>query len=467
MTDPTPLRVAIIGSGPAAFYAAEFVLKQRPGARVDMIERLPTPYGLVRGGVAPDHQKIKSVIRIYEQVAKQPGFRFFGNVEFGADVTLDDLRSHFHQIVFATGAQTDRRIGIPGEDLAGVHSATEFVAWYNGHPDYRDHAFDLSGEHVAIVGVGNVAVDVARILLLTPDELATTDMADHAVEALRQSQVRVVSMLGRRGPAQAAFTNLEVKELGERLDADIVVAKRDLELDPLSREQVTRGGRIAQDKIDILTAYAGRAPAGRHKRLEIRFFVSPVECLGDANGRVRALRLVHNELVAGAGGELVCQALDRVEELPAELVFRSVGYRGVALPGVPFDARSCLIPNDKGRVLTTDTRERVPGLYVTGWIKRGPTGVIGTNKADSIETAKSMLEDADAGAIPAPSHPEPERFDELLAKRQPCFVSFDDWQRLDRLEAERGASQSRPRVKFTSAEDMLAAIGKTVSGSKG
>jgi ferredoxin/flavodoxin---NADP+ reductase len=454
-----PLRVAIVGSGPAAFYAAEVLLKQADTpATVDLIERLPTPYGLVRGGVAPDHQKIKSVTRIYEGIAKLPGFRFFGNLEFGRDVTLDDLAAHFHMVVFACGAQTDRHIGVPGEDLAGIHSATEFVAWYNGHPDFRDRCFDLSCDHAAIVGVGNVAIDVSRILLLPQSERAITDMAQHALDCLATSRVREVSMLGRRGPAQAAFTNLEIKEMGHRIDGDVVVSAADLELDEMSAAEVEAGGRIAKEKIDILRNYAAAAPSGKPGRLNVRFLASPVEFLGDANGHVRAMRVERNELVCSAEGSITCRGTGQVEEVPVGLVFRSVGYKGVALPGVPFDARRGVIPNAQGRVLAADGGAPVRGLYTSGWIKRGPSGVIGTNKQDSIETAKAMLEDAARGEYLAPAHADPAAFAEFACSRQSRLVTFADWQRLDAIEIERGAACARPRVKFTTVEDMLAAL---------
>ncbi len=455
----SPLRVAIIGSGPAAFYAAEHLLKQTDvPVQVDMIERLPTPYGLVRGGVAPDHQKIKSVIRIYEGIAKHSAFRFFGNLELGRDLGVEDLPAYFHQIVFATGAQTDRHIGVPGEDLRGIHSATEFVAWYNGHPDFRDRTFDLSAERAAIVGVGNVAIDVARILLLPHSERVITDMAPYALDALSASQVREVSMLGRRGPAQAAFTNLEIKELGPRIDGDVVVTPEDVELDPLSAAEVEAGGRIVKEKVEILRHYSTAAPSGKPGRLFVRFLVSPVEFLGDERGRVRAVRLERNVLVRDEGGGAACRGTGRIEELPVELVFRSVGYKGVPLAGVPFDERRGVIPNDHGRVLEAAGGAPVRGLYATGWIKRGPTGVIGTNKADSIETAKLMLADAAQGLSLEPTSPAPQAFETFARGRQPRLVTFEDWLALDRIEIERGAPLSRPRVKFTTVEDMLAAL---------
>ena len=278
-TEAHPLRVAIVGAGPTGFYAADQLLKQQGVvAQVDMFDRLPTPYGLVRAGVAPDHQKIKSVTVAFEKVAAHPRFRLFGGVELGKHVTVDDLRRHYHQLFYCTGAQTDRRMGVPGEDLQGSHPATEFVAWYNGHPDYRDSQFDLSVERVAVVGVGNVAVDVARILCRSADELAKTDIADYALQALRASRIKEVYLLGRRGPAQAAFTNPEIRELGELADADIAVVPAEVELDPASRASVEKNpDRATMKKVEILQGYALRKPSGKSRRLVVRFLVSPVE----------------------------------------------------------------------------------------------------------------------------------------------------------------------------------------------
>ena len=460
-TPDHPLRVAIIGSGPAAFYAAEALLKATERAvQVDMFDRLPTPYGLVRGGVAPDHQKIKSVIAIYEKIAAHPGFRFFGNVEFGRDVTRADLERHVHAIVYACGAQTDKRLGIPGEDLEGSRSATEFVAWYNGHPDFRDRVFDLSVERVAVIGVGNVAIDVARILCLTPEELRETDMADYAIEALSQSRVKEIVILGRRGPVQAAFTTVEVKELGELPGADVIVRPDEVALDEVSEAELAAARAATKAKVEIVQEFSRRAPTGKPRRLHIRFLVSPVELIG-RDGRVTAVKLAKNRLVKDANGAVVTQATGEIEELPAGLVFRSVGYRGVALPDVPFDARTGLIPNEKGRVLDPATGSPLPGHYATGWIKRGPTGVIGNNKADSVETVKLMLEDAAAGALPAPAAPDPAALEALIRQRQPAAVTFSDWKRLDQIEVERGTPLGRPRVKLTSVEEMLGALAQT------
>ena len=451
-----PLRIAIVGAGPAGFFLAEKLLGQSDvPVAIDLYERLPTPYGLVRFGVAPDHEKIKNVTRSFDKVAARPGFRFFGNVDIGRHVTLDDLRCHYHQVAFTTGAQTDRRMGIPGEDLAGSHPATEFVAWYNGHPEYREFKFDLSAERVAVVGVGNVAVDVARILCRTPEELATTDTADYALEALRASRVKEVYLIGRRGPVQAAFTNPEVKELGELDGADVRVLPEEVVLDPLSTAELESGeDHGAKKKIEILQEFSRRPASGKPRRLTIRFLVSPVELLGDPRGRVRGMRLVKNRLVAGKDGSPRAEATDQFEELPVGLVFRSVGYRGVAIPGLPFDEKAGVVPNDQGRVLDPASRQPLPGVYVAGWIKRGPSGVIGTNKPDAAETAAAMLADA-------PSAPAPVLGDDVLAvirRAQPKLVTFQDWQRLDKLEGERGKALGRPRLKYTRVDEMLSAL---------
>ena len=456
------LRVAVIGAGPAGFYTAEHLFRQAGlDVEVDLFDRLPTPYGLVRFGVAPDHQKIKNVTATFDKTAAHPGFRFFGHVELGKDVTLEDLRAHYHQIVYTTGAQTDRRMGIPGEDLRGSHPATDFVAWYNGHPDYREHRFDLSQERVAVVGVGNVAVDVVRILCRTPEELAATDISDDALAALRESRVREVYLLGRRGPAQAAFTNPEIRELGELPGADVTARTEEVELDPLSRAELEKSGdRGTAKKVEILREYARRAPSGKPRTLIIRFLVSPVALHGDESGGVAGLRLVHNELSATAAGTLQARATDRFEELSVGLVFRSVGYRGVPIPGVPFHDAWGVILNDKGRVLEPDSREPQVGEYAAGWIKRGPSGVIGTNKPDAAETVACMAEDAGRGRLLAPAEPDAAAVLALVRQRQPQWISWADWQRIDALEVERGRASGRPRVKFTRVEEMLAALGR-------
>ncbi len=453
-TLPQPLRVAIIGSGPAAFYVAERLLKVvEGGVSIDMFERLPAPFGLVRYGVAPDHQKIKQVVRVFDRVAQNESFRFFGNVEYGKHVELEDIRRHYHQVCFATGAQTDRELGIPGEDLERSHPATEFVAWYNGHPDFRHCRFDLSAERVAVVGVGNVAVDVARILCRTPDELARTDIADYALEALRESKVREVIMLGRRGPAQAAFTNPEVRELGQLEGADALAMANEVALDPLSQRMV--GGTADRDltrKLEILQHIAATPPQGKPRRLILRFLVSPAALLDDGAGGVGGMRVVRNRLEQD-GDRLRAVGTDIHQDLPVDMVFRSVGYRGVPLAGVPFDDRRGIVPNDGGRVTGHDGNH-LPGMYVCGWIKRGPSGVIGTNKPDGKATADAMIEDAATGHAFTPSAADPASAASLIGERQPQVIDYHDWQLLDAIEVERGELAGRPRVKFTDLESM-------------
>ena len=457
-TETQPLRIAIIGAGPAGFYTAERLFKQKNLViEIDMYDRLPTPYGLVRAGVAPDHQKIKSVTKIFDRIASNPGFGFFGYVELGKDVTVDDLRRHYHQIVYTTGAQTDRHLNIPGIDLRGSHPATEFVAWYNGHPDFRECQFDLSQEKVAVIGIGNVAVDVARILCRTQDELLETDIADHALQALSKSRVKEVYMLGRRGPAQGAFTSPELKELGEMADADVIVFPEEAKLDDLSEASMVDADRGTARKVQIVQEFANRGLTGKSRKLFLRFLVSPVELYGDGQGRVKSMRLVHNELYATEVGTMRPKPTDRFEDLDVGLVFRSIGYRGVPLAGVPFKDSWGVIHNEDGRVIEPDDGRPRVGEYTAGWIKRGPTGVIGTNKPDAAETVDHMLEDLSSGNYLNPEQPSADEAEAFVRSRQPDYFSLDDWHRLDELEIERGKAQGRPRVKFTRIETMIAA----------
>ncbi len=464
-TATAPLRVAIIGAGPSGFYVAEHLLKQpHLTVEIDMFDRLPTPYGLVRGGVAPDHQKIKAVVRTYEKIALDPRFRFYGSVEFGTHMRREDLQRFYHQIVYTTGAQTDRRMNIPGEDLRCSHPATEFVAWYNGHPDFCDLQFDFSHERAAVVGVGNVAVDVARILCRTPEELATTDIADYALESLRHSRIKEVYMLGRRGPAQAAFTNPELKEMGELAGADVVVRPEEAALDQYSQAALDASQeRSTIRKVEMLQAYAARAATTKPRKLHLRFLVSPVELIGDQTGQVTGMRLVKNELYATEAGTLRPRATDVEERLDVGLVFRSVGYQGVPLSDVPFDDRWGVIVNQTGRVLDPATSEPIAGEYTAGWIKRGPSGVIGTNKPDAVETVECMLADVSQNFMLVPSRPEVTAAEQYIRERQPLYVSFDDWRRLDALEVAQGQAIGRPRVKFTRVEEMYKALGREVA----
>jgi ferredoxin--NADP+ reductase len=461
-TDANPLRVAVIGAGPSGFYVADHLFRQRElVVELDMFDRLPTPFGLVRAGVAPDHQKIKSVTKVFDRIASRPNFRFYGNVEFGTHVTLVDLRDYYHQICFTTGAQTDRRMGIPGEDLLRSHSATEFVTWYNGHPDCHHCQFDLSQERVAVIGVGNVAVDVARILSSTPDELIKTDIADYALEALSRSRVKEIFLLGRRGPSQAAFTTPEIKELGELADADVVTLPEEVELDDLSRAALEHNpDQSTIRKLEILQEYSAHSATGKSRKLTIRFLVSPVELIGDEAGQVVSMRLVRNELYATEAGTLRPKHTDQFEELPVGLVFRSVGYRGVPLPGVSFNDKWGVILNENGRVINSETQQPAIGEYTAGWIKRGPSGVIGTNKPDAAETASCMIEDVAEGLTLNPQQPSVNAAECFIRERQPDYFTYDDWLRLDKLEVTRGQAVGRPRIKFTCVDDMLAALGR-------
>jgi ferredoxin/flavodoxin---NADP+ reductase len=436
----SPLRVAVVGSGPAGFYAAAALLaSDDPAVEVDLIERLPTPWGLVRLGVAPDHPNIKAVSRAFEKTALQPGFRFFGNVEVGRDVTHDELRRLYEAVVYAVGAQTDRRLGIPGEELPGAWAATEFVAWYNGHPDFQHLEFDLSHERAVVIGNGNVALDVARMLALTPEELAPTDTTDRAIAAINEAGVREILVVGRRGPVQAAWTPVEVGELGELAGADIVVDPAQLELDEASAAELEAAAPTVKRNVEHLREYAARAPQGKPRTIRLRFLASPVAILGD--DRVEAVELVRNELVDGRA-----VATDDRETVPCGIVFRSVGYRGVGVAGVPFDESGGTIPNEGGRV--------EPGLYAAGWIKRGPSGVIGTNKKDATETVQLLLDDARAGRLPPRDGGS---LEELLAGRGAEPVLYAGWEAIDAAERTAGEPHGRPRVKLATWDELLAA----------
>jgi ferredoxin--NADP+ reductase len=480
----------VIGSGPAGFYAAGHLLKDGAGGHsidfeVDMLERLPTPWGLVRSGVAPDHPKIKSVTRIYEKTAAHPRFRFFGNVSFGEHVSREELLDHYHAIVYATGTPVDRPLGIPGEELPGSHAATEFVGWYNGHPDHTDLEVDLrAAERAVVIGNGNVAIDVARMLVLAPSELAPTDTADHALEVLAESHVKEVVIVGRRGPAQAAFTNPELLELGELADADVIVDPEELDRALAVHDAGAEENITTRRNVEILRSYSERPPTGRAKRIVLRFLLSPTALLPGDSGHLGAVELARNELVADADGQLRARATGEQETIAAGLVFRAIGYRGVALPGVPLDDRRGVIPNEGGRVLGAvegdgdggrgkggggdDAGEhsraggRLRGEYVVGWIKRGPSGVIGTNKKDAQETVDAILADALPGGegLNAPENPDGDAVEGLLRKRQPALVTYDGWASIDRHERSLGESAGRPRVKLTRIEEMLRVAGE-------
>ena len=453
-----PLRVAVIGSGPAGFFTVQHLFEAEGLAvECDVFDRLPTPFGLVRLGVAPDHQKIKTVVKVYQKLAADPRFRFFGSVEYGKDVSLTDLRTHYHAIVFTTGAQADRRMDIPGEDLAGSHPATEFVAWYNGHPDYSDWRFDLNHPTAVVVGVGNVAIDVARILAATVEELRTTDIADYTLDALRNSNVKQIYMLGRRGPAQAAFSNPEISELGELADAEVRTLADELVVDEKSQAAALDDPTLAR-KLEILRSYAGSGPQVKSRRIILRFLTSPVELLSDDAGRVRGVRTVRNELYSDSQGRIRSRPTDEFETIEAGLVLRSVGYKGIPLAGLPFLDDRGIVPNDGGRVIDPLADRALPGIYVSGWIKRGPYGVIGTNKADAKETVANLIADLQDGAFLSPRSPEPESMESLLKERGVRYVSYEEWEDIDRLEMAMGMPGSRPRVKFTSRGEIFEAL---------
>ena len=464
MTDNAPIRIVVVGSGPAGFYAAGHLLKASDDrVEVDMLERLPTPWGLVRSGVAPDHPKIKTVTRVYEKTAAHPRFRYFGNVTFGEHVSREELLAHYHAVVYATGAPSDRPLGIPGEELPGSHAATEFVGWYNGHPDHTDLEVDLlRAERAVVIGNGNVALDVARMLVLAPAELAPTDTADHALEVLGASNVREVIVVGRRGPAQAAFTNPELLELGELADADVIVDEQELERALAVHDAAAEADVTSRRNVEILRSYAARPAAGRPKRIVLRFLLSPSALTADEQGHVGAVEMIRNELVAGADGALRAHATDERETLAAGLVFRAIGYRGIALPGVPFDERAAVIPNEAGRVSDPDSGAAIAGEYVVGWIKRGPSGVIGTNKKDAQETVNALLADFGLAGdgepregVHVPAEPDAAAVESLLRSRRPALVTYSGWEAIDRHERSLGEPTGRPRVKLTRIDELL------------
>jgi ferredoxin--NADP+ reductase len=459
---PSPLRVAVVGSGPAGFYAAEALLRTTEvPVEVDVYDRLPTPYGLVRGGVAPDHAKIKTISRAYERTAQRPSFRFLGNVTLGRDVLVADLRAHYHQIVYATGSEASRRLGIPGEGIEGSTPATVFVGWYNGHPDYRQARIRLDVERAAVVGNGNVAVDAARILLRTPAELAATDIAHYALADLRRSRVREVWLLGRRGPGQAAFTPQEVKELGELAEADVHVDPADLVLDPASQAEVARSSQ-RQRNLALLREFAVRGGTGKPRRLHLRFCVSPSAILSDESGAVGALALERNRLEAGRDGAVAARPTGATETLEVGLVLSAIGFAADRIPGVPFDERARTVANVDGRVCDPATGRIVPNEYVVGWARTGAQGLIGAHKAASAEVVARLLDDWRTGAVPPRALPPRQAIDRRLAQRGVQFVGFEDWKRLDEVEVARGARRGAPRDKIVDVQAMLDLLGQEV-----
>lgn len=447
-TPENPLRVAIVGSGPSGFYAAEALFKSEHAVHVDMYEKLPVPFGLVRSGVAPDHPKIKNVTRIYDKIASNEGFRFLGNVTIGQDLTVEDLKSHYHAVLFASGASSDRRLNIPGEDLDRSYTATEFVAWYNGHPDYKDRVFDLSRENAVIIGQGNVAVDVCRILSKSVEELKATDIADHALEALAESKIKNIYMIGRRGPAQAAFTPQEAKELGELALTEVVIQPEDLELSAADEAELEmnppKRKNVAMMRDLLAKSQAGEF-ADKPRKLHLMFFKSPVALEGE-NGSVERVILERNQL-SGEAGAQKARGTGEKTALDSGIFFRSVGYRGVPMEGVPFREDWGVFHNEGGRIET--------GMYTAGWIKRGPSGIIGTNKPCSYDTVKALLADLSLLNCEIPST---EPLVEKLQAKQVRVVSYADWKKIDAAELAAGEAKGKSRSKFTSVEDMLAVL---------
>lgn len=456
MAKGAPARVIVVGAGPSGFYAADQLLTA--GFEVDLLDALPTPYGLVRAGVAPDHPNIKAVTRVYEKTARRPGFRFFGGVELGRHVTRADLLARYHGVVYAIGTTDDNRLGIRGEDRPGSHSATRFVAWYNGHPAASDEIFDLSATRAVVVGNGNVAIDVARMLMLHPDELAPTDVADHAMRALARSNVKEVVLLGRRGPVQAAFTNPELRELAGLRRAGVEVDIEDLKLDEHSaRWLASDAGSSVRKSVELLHRYAASGVSRASHRITLRFLRSPVEILGDGkDGRVTGVRVIRNRIEQGPDGELLAVATDQEDIIECGLVFRSIGYRGRPVDDVPFDARRGIIRNRRGRVCDPGGHS-CPGEYAVGWIKRGPTGVIGTNKKDAAETVSRIIEDAQSGRLNAPVDPDPAASDKFFARRAPDCVTWRGWGNIDAAEQAAGEPQGRSRVKLVRIADLIEA----------
>ncbi len=446
-------RIAVVGAGPAGFYATGHLLDAEPDIEVDLYDRLPTPWGLVRHGVAPDHPKIKAVSRVFEKIAAKPGFRMFGNVEIGRDISHAQLMEHYDGVIYAYGAQADRRMGIPGEDLPGSLPATAFVAWYNGHPDFYDLDPNLQIERAVVIGNGNVAVDVARMMALAPEELAPTDTADHAIETFNASTLQDIVIAGRRGPLQAAYTNPELLELGELQIADVIVSPAEAQLDALSQAALADASLPDQRNVEVVQDYARRPRTDKPRTVTLRYLLSPLEIRGD--GRVEEIVMVKNRLELASDGTVRAVATDETETIPCGLVLRSVGYRGLPVEGVPFDDTRCTIPNRDGRALGADG-EPVTGVYCTGWIKRGPSGVIGTNKKCGVETADALLEDLHAGRLHTPADASLVGVERLVADHRPEAVEYAHWADIDAHERERGEAGARPRVKLCSWEDLLA-----------
>ena len=453
-TAENPLQVAIVGAGPSGFYATEALIKSDCPVQVNMFERLPAPYGLVRNGVAPDHPKLKQAIQVYDKIAHGRGFRFIGNVTVGRDLDAEELRRTHHAVIYTCGAETDRKLGVPGEHLRGSHTATELVGWYNGHPDYRDRVFDFSHETAVIIGQGNVAADAARILAKSVDELKNTDIAEHALEALAASRIRNICVVGRRGPAQVKFTSKELREFLAIENCRAFVESAELALNPQSQREIgDKAGGMSKKNYAILQQFAAAgADASKPRVCRFTFLKSPVRLEGHA--RLERIVFEHNRL-EGEPFRQAARPTGETSELECGLLFRSIGYRGVPIAGVPFDENSGTFPNRAGRVTEAKDGDAVPGVYTAGWIKRGPSGIIGTNRACAVETVAALLEDA--ASLRARAKPGAAKLLEMLNERGVKYIDYAQWKTIDAAEIERGISKQKPREKFTRVEEMLAA----------
>ena len=454
-TEQNPLLVAIVGSGPSGFYAAEALIKSEFEVNVDIIERLPSPYGLVRSGVAPDHPKLKTAINLYKKIADDPHFNLIANVTVGRDISIEDLRKTHHAVILTYGAETDRKLGVPGEDLKGSHTATEFVGWYNGHPDYRELEFDLSQDTAVIIGQGNVAADVSRILSKTVDELKHTDIAQHALDVLAESKLKEIHVIGRRGPAQAKFTPKELREFGELSDCNPIILEEDLQLNDESKKELEEKTNVTNRKVyDQFCEYSKRElDSSKSKKCFFRFLMGPQEIIG--NNQIEKLILEKNEL-SGEPFKQSAKGTNETIEINTGILFRSIGYHGIPMPGVPFHESWGTIPNEKGRVTENDGAV-VDQLYTGGWIKRGPSGIIGTNRACSVETVTNLLNDIEKLDTETKKHGAKEIYSKLDSKNV-RHINFAEWSQIDTKEIEHGEPKGKPREKYTSIEEMLSVI---------
>lgn len=454
-TEENPLLVAIVGSGPSGFYAAEALIKSEINVKVDVLERLPSPYGLVRSGVAPDHQKLKQVIALYEKTAESPDFNLIANVNVGTDISVEELRQSHHAVIITSGAETDRKLGVPGEDLDGSYTATEFVGWYNGHPDYRDREFDLSHEVAVIIGQGNVAADVSRILSKTVDELKHTDIAQHALDVLAESNIKEIHVIGRRGPAQAKFTPKELREFGELSDCNSIVRAEDMILNPESEAELLEKSNIASKKIyEQFCEFSNcEADSKKSKNCYFRFLLGPKELIGDT--KLEKVILEKNQL-SGEAFKQSARGTGETIELETGILFRSIGYLGVPIAGVPFNESWGTIPNEKGRIIDNNCNI-IPQLYTAGWIKRGPSGIIGTNRACSVETVECLLEDI-AKLDNKTNKAGAKAIYTILERKNIHHLCYDDWEKIDKKEIERGKLRGKPREKYTYIDEMLSEI---------